>query len=189
MEFDDFVLHIDGYLCEVKDAAIRDGLHILGAAPGGEPLLNLVLVILRSRQLWCTRGGALPGLRAALGLTRSVGDAPPAPTRRLRETARALIEALAAADWDPSRAAEVAARVLGAPAAPRRRRSRRTPHTPGAPKAPSAPPAPWPQAPLAPPSPPLLCLRRRPGARVRLRGGRAPAARDHRRDRRRAARA
>ena len=34
-EFDNFVLHIDGYLCEVKDAAIRDGLHILGAAPAG----------------------------------------------------------------------------------------------------------------------------------------------------------
>ena len=33
-EFDEFVLHIDGYLCEVKDAAIRDGLHILGARPG-----------------------------------------------------------------------------------------------------------------------------------------------------------
>ena len=34
-EFDEFVLHIDGYLCEVKDAAIRDGLHILGEAPAG----------------------------------------------------------------------------------------------------------------------------------------------------------
>ena len=42
-EFDNFVLHIDGYLCEVKDAAIRDGLHILGAAPEGEALVNLVL--------------------------------------------------------------------------------------------------------------------------------------------------
>ena len=29
-DFDDFVLHIDGYLCEVKDVQIRDGLHILG---------------------------------------------------------------------------------------------------------------------------------------------------------------
>src|SRR5207244_2974608 len=34
-EFDDFVLHVDGYLCEVKDSLIRDGLHSLGAAPGG----------------------------------------------------------------------------------------------------------------------------------------------------------
>ncbi|HWN34841.1 MAG TPA: cobaltochelatase subunit CobN, partial [Pseudonocardia sp.] len=32
-EFDDFILHVDGWLCEIKDAQIRDGLHILGAAP------------------------------------------------------------------------------------------------------------------------------------------------------------
>ena len=76
-EFDNFVLHIDGYLCEVKDAAIRDGLHILGAAPPGEALVNLVLVILRAPQLWSARWGALPGLRAALGLPE--GAPPPAP--------------------------------------------------------------------------------------------------------------
>ena len=35
-DFDDFVLHVDGYLCEIKDAVIRDGLHILGSAPAGE---------------------------------------------------------------------------------------------------------------------------------------------------------
>ena len=75
-EFDEFVLHIDGYLCEVKDAAIRDGLHILGAAPAGEALVNLVLVILRAPQLWSARWGALPGLRAALGLPEGA----PAPS-------------------------------------------------------------------------------------------------------------
>ena len=32
-EFDDFLLHVDGWLCEIKDAQIRDGLHVLGAAP------------------------------------------------------------------------------------------------------------------------------------------------------------
>lgn len=31
--FDDFLLHVDGWLCEVKDAQIRDGLHVLGNAP------------------------------------------------------------------------------------------------------------------------------------------------------------
>ena len=34
-EFDDFLLHVDGWLCEIKDAQIRDGLHVLGAAPAG----------------------------------------------------------------------------------------------------------------------------------------------------------
>ncbi|MEV1012423.1 cobaltochelatase subunit CobN [Micromonospora sp. NPDC049801] len=64
-DFDDFVLHLDGYLCEVKDVQIRDGLHILADAPTGEPRVNLVLAVLRAPQIW---GGvqALPGLRQAL---------------------------------------------------------------------------------------------------------------------------
>ncbi|WCN78859.1 cobaltochelatase subunit CobN [Micromonospora sp. LH3U1] len=64
-DFDTFVLHLDGYLCEVKDVQIRDGLHILADAPTGEPRVNLVLAVLRAPQIW---GGAraLPGLRQAL---------------------------------------------------------------------------------------------------------------------------
>ncbi len=65
-EFDDFVLHVDGYLCEVKDVQIRDGLHILGGAPVGEARVNLVLAILRASQVWGGRRQALPGLRASL---------------------------------------------------------------------------------------------------------------------------
>jgi len=65
-EFDGFVLHVDGYLCEVKDAVIRDGLHILGAAPDGEQRLATVQAVLRATQVWGGRSGALPGLRAAL---------------------------------------------------------------------------------------------------------------------------
>ena len=126
-EFDEFVLHIDGYLCEIKDAAIRDGLHILGAAPQGDALVNLVLVILRAPQLWSARWGALPGLRAALGFTEG-GDptqgrpTPLSPHRysttvrvdadHSESTARELVEAIAAADWNASRAAEVAAASL-----------------------------------------------------------------------------
>jgi cobaltochelatase CobN len=100
-EFDEFVLHIDGYLCEVKDAAIRDGLHVLGAAPAGEALVNLVLVILRAPQLWSTRWGALPGLRAALGLPEG-GNAPRADADRHEQQARTLVESLAAANWNPA---------------------------------------------------------------------------------------
>ncbi|MFC6344339.1 cobaltochelatase subunit CobN, partial [Nocardioides hankookensis] len=54
-EFDDFILHVDGWLCEIKDAQIRDGLHVLGQAPEGEARVNLVLAILRAAQVW---GGA-----------------------------------------------------------------------------------------------------------------------------------
>jgi cobaltochelatase CobN len=109
-EFDDFVLHIDGYLCEVKDAAIRDGLHILGAAPEGEALVNLVLVILRAPQLWSARWGALPGLRAALGFTEGA-DAARADADHYERVARTLVESLAAADWDPARAPHLAATI------------------------------------------------------------------------------
>jgi len=66
--FDDFLLHVDGWLCEVKDAQIRDGLHILGQPPVGEARVNLVLAILRATQVWGGEAGALPGLRTALGL-------------------------------------------------------------------------------------------------------------------------
>ncbi len=64
-EFDEFVLHVDGYLCEVKDVQIRDGLHILGGVPDGEAQVNLVLAVLRATQIWGGKA-ALPGLRAAL---------------------------------------------------------------------------------------------------------------------------
>ena len=95
--FDDFLLHVDGWLCEVKDAQIRDGLHVLGTAPSGEDRVNLVLAILRARQIW---GGtsALPGLREALGLDESAATRTAAD--QAEETARALVQAMDDADWD-----------------------------------------------------------------------------------------
>ena len=64
-EFDDLVLHVDGYLCELKDAQIRGGLHSLGRPPEGEAELDLVLAITRLPQ-----GSAVPALRrtGAVGL-------------------------------------------------------------------------------------------------------------------------
>jgi cobaltochelatase CobN len=46
-EFDDFLLHLDGYICELKDAQIRDGLHTLGRAPVGEQEIGLLLALTR----------------------------------------------------------------------------------------------------------------------------------------------
>ncbi|MGW9377213.1 cobaltochelatase subunit CobN [Streptomyces albidoflavus] len=103
--FDDFLLHVDGWLCEVKDAQIRDGLHVLGAAPAAEARVNLVLAILRARQIW---GGttALPGLREALGLDESAATRTTAD--EAEERARALVQAMDDAGWDPKAAARVA---------------------------------------------------------------------------------
>ncbi|MDD9379653.1 cobaltochelatase subunit CobN [Streptomyces sp. ZAF1911] len=104
--FDDFLLHVDGWLCEIKDAQIRDGLHVLGGAPTGDARVNLVLAILRARQIW---GGttALPGLREALGLDESAATRTTAD--EAEETARALVQAMEDANWAPEAVASVAA--------------------------------------------------------------------------------
>ena len=97
--FDDMLLHVDGWLCEIKDVQIRDGLHILGQTPTGERELDLVLAILRARQLF---GGehALPGLRQALGLAED-GTDERASVDEAEAAARELVAALQAAGWDP----------------------------------------------------------------------------------------
>src|SRR3954454_6786369 len=95
-EFDELILHVDGWLCEIKDMQIRDGLHILGRAPVGEPRIDLVLAMLRARQMWGGRVAALPGLREALGLPE---DASSAETDRVEASARALVVAMEEAGW------------------------------------------------------------------------------------------
>ncbi|WP_157251657.1 cobaltochelatase subunit CobN [Nonomuraea typhae] len=110
-EFDDFLLHVDGWLCEVKDAQIRDGLHVLGQAPTGPARVGLVLAILQARQMWAGKE-ALPGLRQALGLAE---DAPLKEVDRVEGIARALVEAMEERAWDPEAAREVTAQVLSSP--------------------------------------------------------------------------
>ncbi|WP_036501612.1 cobaltochelatase subunit CobN [Nocardia aobensis] len=106
--FDDMLLHVDGWLCEIKDVQIRDGLHILGQAPAGEGELDLVLAMLRARQLW---GGevAVPGLREALGLDES-GEESRERVDVVEQRARQLLAALQAAQWSPEAVGELVAR-------------------------------------------------------------------------------
>ncbi|WP_067709345.1 cobaltochelatase subunit CobN [Nocardia yamanashiensis] len=96
--FDDMLLHVDGWLCEIKDVQIRDGLHVLGQAPEGEAEVDLVLAMLRARQLW---GGEVnvPGLREALGLSES-GDESRERVDTFEARARELVSALQQNDWD-----------------------------------------------------------------------------------------
>jgi cobaltochelatase CobN len=137
-EFDEFVLHLDGYLCEIKDVQIRDGLHVLGGAPTGAARVNLVLAVLRARQLW---GGSysISGLRAALGNTFGVDEAAlladpgravpeladlatladlPAVTGAdgvdlLESVARKLVVGMETMSWDATKIPVVIAEVLG----------------------------------------------------------------------------
>ncbi|WP_051713291.1 cobaltochelatase subunit CobN [Spirillospora albida] len=108
-EFDDFLLHVDGWLCEVKDAQIRDGLHVLGAAPEGRNRVDLVLAMLRARQMWAGRE-TLPGLREALGL-REDGSAALGEVDAAEAAARDLVQAMEDAGWAADAAARAALRV------------------------------------------------------------------------------
>ncbi len=137
--FDEFVLHVDGYLCEIKDVQIRDGLHILGDAPDSGQRVNLVLAVLRAAQVWAGKAGALPGLRAAIAATHGLDekallaepgapadagtltDLADGPSRTasdvidlLEAVARRLVVGMETLGWDPSKAATVCDEVLGA---------------------------------------------------------------------------
>ena len=61
---DTVIEHLDTYLCEVKDLQVRDGLHVLGLAPEGEALRNLVAAIMR------LPNADVPALRRAIGRAR-----------------------------------------------------------------------------------------------------------------------
>ncbi|WEV78554.1 cobaltochelatase subunit CobN [Janibacter cremeus] len=104
--FDELVMHVDGWLCEIKDVQIRDGLHVLGQAPEGEELVNLVLAVLRAAQVFSGQVGSVPGLRAALGLGE---DASATETDAVEGRARRLVEGLAARDWSAGSASAVVA--------------------------------------------------------------------------------
>jgi cobaltochelatase CobN len=108
--FDEMILHVDGWLCEIKDSQIRDGLHVLGTPPAGQNRVDLVLAILRARQIW---GGsvALPGLREALGLTED-GTAGLHATDAVEGQASALVSGMEARGWVPEAVDDVVREVL-----------------------------------------------------------------------------
>ena len=110
--FDEFVMHVDGWLCEIKDVQIRDGLHVFGQAPSGDELVNLVLAVLRANQIFSGSVNAVPGLRVALGLRE--GDAPLAEVDAVEARAKALVTAVAQAGWDAAAVPGIVARLEGA---------------------------------------------------------------------------
>jgi cobaltochelatase CobN len=132
-DFDGFLLHLDGYICELKDAQIRDGLHVFGQVPQGEQLVNLLLAMTRLDNF------GVPSLRASLARALGIdydrlladrgapyaGELPVGlakvdgqPVRgngdvieRLDALAKALLERLAEQGFEPERIPEVLSRL------------------------------------------------------------------------------
>jgi cobaltochelatase CobN len=59
-EFDAFLQEIDGYLCELGDAQIRDGLHVLGEPPMYDRRAEMIFAMVR------LENGEIPSLRKAI---------------------------------------------------------------------------------------------------------------------------
>ncbi len=110
--FDDLLLHVDGYLCELKDAQIRGGLHVLGEAPTGQAELDMVAAVTRLPQ------GRHPSLRALVGslLGLDPEDRRRRTVDRLAATVQAVLAACQERGWAVPGPEELAA-LLGIPAA------------------------------------------------------------------------
>jgi cobaltochelatase CobN len=93
-DFDDFLLHLDGYLCELKDAQIRGGLHTLGRPPEGDEEIDLLAALLRLPQ------GPVPSLRAVLAEDLGLDlTTPTAALDTVYEESKRLLRDARAADW------------------------------------------------------------------------------------------
>ena len=94
--FDDVILNVDGYLCSLKDAQIRGGLHILGAVPEGDGLVDLILAITRLPH------GRIASLRATVAAELGLDPDEPRNLDAIEARARELVVAAAARYWQPS---------------------------------------------------------------------------------------
>jgi cobaltochelatase CobN len=87
-EFDAFLQEIDGYLCELGDAQIRDGLHIFGEPPQGEQRVNLIHAMTR------LDNGEVPSLRRSVAKAWGIDGDTLSDDLGVRAADRVRIEAL-----------------------------------------------------------------------------------------------
>ncbi len=108
-EFDDMVVHVDGYICALKDAQIRGGLHLLGQGPDGDQLVETVLAVTRLPQ------GSVPSLRqtAADNLNIDIRTEKRADVDRLEQQCRSQVETLARNEWNPDGLVDPTLRWVG----------------------------------------------------------------------------
>lgn len=92
-DFDDVIVDVDGYLCSLKDAQIRGGLHTLGLVPAGDTLVDLVLAITRLPH------GHIPSLRVTVADELGLDPTDPRELDAIEERARALVTTTADRGW------------------------------------------------------------------------------------------
>jgi cobaltochelatase CobN len=121
---------VDGYLCEIKEAQIRDGLHILGRLPAGDLLFELLFALVR------VDNGSIFGLVKALAadlgmdhsaLTQDLGAPAPEISSGCRtcgdvmERLTALAEQMIRVCWRTGSPESAINEVISAPAAEARK--------------------------------------------------------------------
>ncbi|MEQ1699016.1 MAG: cobaltochelatase subunit CobN, partial [Ilumatobacteraceae bacterium] len=92
-DFDDVIVNVDGYLCGLKDAQIRGGLHTLGDPPEGEGLVDLVLAITRLGH------GRVASLRASVATVMGLDLQEPTALDAIEQRCREVVQAAANREW------------------------------------------------------------------------------------------
>jgi len=93
--FDELINHVDGYLCELKDAQIRGGLHVLGRVPQGQVRSDLLVALTRLAQ------PGVPSLRESVARRLAGGAAAASSARQVADQVEEECVALLAGDAAP----------------------------------------------------------------------------------------
>ena len=123
-DFDAFTERLHGYLNELSDTHIQDGLHVLGEPPAGLPLVKFLVALTR------LKNGSIPSLREALAEVKGYDYEELLANRgklgtdnrtnadlinELNHISLKLMEKFHAADFDPEGIDALMSEVLGRP--------------------------------------------------------------------------
>ncbi len=111
---------LDGFLCELKELQIRDGLHVFGQSPKGERLRSLLVAFARPGRGTEPEDASLPrALAADLGLGKDpLGEDPAEPWTGARPSALAGPEPWRSCGDTVERLEELASRLVAGEVAP-----------------------------------------------------------------------
>lgn len=88
--FAQFLTTVDGYLCELKEAQIRDGLHIFGQCPEGRQLRDLIGAIARFSSY--NKLGLIEAIKTDLETTKISSLSNPLSTKKTNQEISTLLK-------------------------------------------------------------------------------------------------